>query len=78
MSKSNKDPLLKKFGNLVHDARINKNLSQEDLGFKLGLHRTYIGMIERAERNISFSQALKLIQYLDINIKELYAKQEES
>lgn len=35
-------------------------------------------MIERAERNISFSHAIKLIQYLDINIKELYVKQKKS
>ena len=78
MSKSNKNPLLRKFGILVHDARVKKGLSQEELGFELDLHRTYIGMIERAERNISFSHALKLIQYLDINIKELYAKQKKS
>ena len=78
MSKSNKNPLLRKFGNLVRDARIEKGLSQEELGYELELHRTYIGMIERAERNISFAQAIKLIQYLNINIKELYVKQKKS
>lgn len=70
--KQKKDPLLVKFGNLVRLARENKNISQEELGYELNLHRTYIGMIERAERNISFLHALKIVQHLDLNIKDLY------
>ena len=70
--KKKKDPLLVKFGNLVRLARENKNISQEELGYELNLHRTYIGMIERAERNISFLHALKIVQHLDLNIKDLY------
>lgn len=70
--KKKKDPLLVKFGNLVRMAREENNLSQEELGYELNLHRTYIGMIERAERNISFLHALKIIQHLDLNIKSLY------
>ena len=70
--KKKKDPLLVKFGNLVRMAREEKNISQEELGYELNLHRTYIGMIERAERNISFLHALKIIQHLDLNIKVLY------
>lgn len=70
--KKKKDPLLVKFGNLVRLARVNKNISQEELGYELNLHRTYIGMIERAERNISFLHALKIVQHLDLNIKDLY------
>ena len=70
--KQKKDPLLVKFGNLVRLARANKNISQEELGYELNLHRTYIGMIERAERDISFLHALKIVQHLDLNIKDLY------
>lgn len=70
--KKKKDPLLVKFGNLVRIAREEKNISQEELGYELNLHRTYIGMIERAERNISFLHALKIIQHLDFKVEDLY------
>lgn len=63
-----------KFGDMVRRARDAKNLSQEELGFQIGLHKNYIGFVERAERNISLEKAIKLIQYLDLNIEELYEK----
>jgi len=67
-----KRKLNKLFGELVRQARELRQQSQENLGFEVGMHRNYIGMIERGERNISFEKALILIQYLEINIKELY------
>lgn len=72
MRKPKRNPLLVNFGNLVRKARTFQNMSQEELGFKVGLHRTYIGMIERAERNISFIQAISLIQFLNLKIEDLY------
>jgi len=47
--------LLKEFGDRIRYFRIQENLSQEQLSHKTGFHRTYIGMIERAERNISLT-----------------------
>ena len=70
--KKKKNPLLVRFGNLVRMAREEKKISQEELGCELNLHRTYIGMIERAERNISFLHALKIIQRFDLDMKGLY------
>ncbi len=67
-----RNKLLDKFGNLVRSARIARKLSQEELAFELGFHRNYIGMIERGERNISFSKAVILIQYLNIDLRDLY------
>lgn len=58
--------ILKEFGARIRDLRTQENLSQEQLSFKTGFHRTYIGMIERGERNISltnitvFSKAFKM------------------
>ena len=72
MKQPKRNPLLVHFGNKVRDARIAKNISQETLGYEINLHRTYIGMIERAERNISFVQAIKIIQYLNLKIEDLY------
>ena len=48
--------------------RSNLNLSQEELASKCGLHRTYIGAIERGERNITLS-SLELLSFsLDVDV----------
>jgi len=64
--------ILKKFGDKVRDFRKQNNLSQEDLAEKAGLHRTYIGMIERAEKNITLINIEKIANALSINITELF------
>ena len=46
-------------------------MSQESLGEKAGLHRTYIGMIERAEKNITLLNVEKIAQALDVRIQDL-------
>lgn len=48
-----KAEILVKFGNKVRQERLKQNLSQEDLAEKANVHRTYIGMIERYEKNIT-------------------------
>lgn len=63
-----------KFGDMVRRAREARNLSQEELGFRVDIHKNYIGFIERAERNVSLEKAVLLIQYLNLNIEELYGK----
>jgi transcriptional regulator with XRE-family HTH domain len=51
--------ILKSFGQRVREERLKQNLSQESLAEKAGVHRTYIGMIERAEKNISLTNIEK-------------------
>jgi transcriptional regulator with XRE-family HTH domain len=63
--------ILKKFGARVREFRKQKNLSQEELAEKAGLHRTYIGMIERAEKNISLINIEKIAIALEIEISDL-------
>ena len=70
MKKGNKR-LLELFGNRVRELRKDKNLSQEQLSFKADLHRTYIGMIERAEKNITLVNIEKIAKALEISINEL-------
>jgi transcriptional regulator with XRE-family HTH domain len=60
------------FGQKVRLLRMSKGLSQEELGLQAGLHRTYIGQIERAEKNISLQNIGKLANTLDIDIQELF------
>jgi transcriptional regulator with XRE-family HTH domain len=59
------------FGKRVRELRKRKDLSQEELAFKADLHRTYIGMIERAEKNITLVNIEKIALALEVNIKEL-------
>jgi transcriptional regulator with XRE-family HTH domain len=66
-----KQIILIKFGQRVREIRKQNGLSQEELAHKANLHRTYIGMIERAEKNITLVNIEKIANALDINIKEL-------
>lgn len=63
--------ILVKFGEKVRELRKQKGLSQEQLAEKADLHRTYIGMIERAEKNITLINIHKIACALGIDISEL-------
>ena len=67
----NKKTILVLFGEKVREIRKVRKLSQEELSFKADVHRTYIGMIERAEKNITLTNIEKIAKALDVNIKEL-------
>lgn len=66
------DNVLTHFGNIIKKHRIEKGLSQEQLAFKADLHRTYIGMIERAEKNITLINIQKLSVALEIPLSDLF------
>lgn len=67
-----KEKILIKFGQKVRDLRKQNDLSQEQLAFKADLHRTYIGMIERAEKNITLLNIGKIAKALKIDIRDLF------
>lgn len=64
--------ILREFGLRVQKERKKLGISQEELAYRAGLHRTYIGMIERAERNITLGNIKKLADALQLNIKDLF------
>jgi len=66
-----KRDILIKFGNKIRELRKEKGLSQEQLSFKADLHRTYIGMIERAEKNITLVNIEKIACALEVSINDL-------
>ncbi len=71
-SYSNQDKLLlKKVGSQIKALRISSGLSQEKLAFACELDRTYIGSVERGERNISVLNLCKIAKALDVPLSGL-------
>lgn len=66
-----KKEILIKFGQKVRERRAELGLSQEELASRAGVHRTYIGMIERAEKNITLENIEKISKALKLNIDDL-------
>lgn len=67
-------PTRKQFGKKLRELRKKVGLSQEALGFKSGLHRTYIGSIERGEQNVSIDNIHKLAKTLKVPLSEFFGK----
>ncbi|HAK3334441.1 TPA: helix-turn-helix transcriptional regulator [Salmonella enterica] len=60
----------------VREYRNINNLSQEQLAEISGLHRTYIGSVERKERNVTLSTLIFLSKALNVSVPDLLTKQE--
>jgi transcriptional regulator with XRE-family HTH domain len=70
--------LLIRLGRRVHDLRVAKEWSQEEFAHISGFHRTYIGQIERGEKNISFGNLVKVSGVLGVTLSELLSELEVS
>ena len=66
------DSILVKFGEKVRSERKARGLSQEKFAEIADVHRTYIGMIERAEKNITLSNIAKIASALNLTVEELF------
>lgn len=64
--------ILKDFGEKLRKRRKRLGLSQEELAFRSGLHRTYIGQVESGRRNIALRNIGLLAKALGIGIKDLF------
>ena len=69
-----KSDILLRFGNNVRKTRLQQDMSQEQLANKAGVHRTYIGMIERAEKNITLENIEKIARALNVKPDKLLEK----
>lgn len=67
-----KKAVLLRFGKKIREERLKKSLSQEDLAARANVHRTYIGMVERAEKNITLGNIAKLAKALRVSIADLF------
>lgn len=63
-------------GQSVRHFRAARQLSQEGLGFAAGLDRTYVGGIERGERNPTFESLSKLARALDVELSQIVQRAE--
>ena len=63
--------VIKEFGLRIKQLRVERKISQEKLSFSTGFHRTYIGMVERGERNISLSHIAVFARIFEMTISEL-------
>lgn len=63
-------------GRAVRQLRAERDLSQEELGARAGLHRNYVGGVERGERNAAWAALLRLAAGLGVPLAELVAQAE--
>lgn len=70
--------LISRFAINLRKLRLEKGLSQEELAHKSGLHRTYVGSVERGERNISLKNIEKLAIALGISPTELLVEVDDN
>lgn len=66
--------ITKQFGQRVRYFRKLKKISQDELAELCSLHRTYIGSVERGERNITLINANKIANALSVNLADLVSK----
>lgn len=67
------DSLLAAFGEALRAQRKERGLSQEELAARASLDRSYVGGVERGERNVSLVNLNKLARALDLTLAELLA-----
>jgi transcriptional regulator with XRE-family HTH domain len=60
-------------GRRIRQLRVERGLTQETLGFEAGLHRTYVGHVERGEKNVSAMNLFKLADGLGVDPQELFS-----
>ena len=65
-----KDPMLAQLGSCLRSVREERGWSQEELAFECGLHRTYIGSVERGEYNITLLTLRKITDTLGITLAD--------
>lgn len=63
--------LVARFARNLKETRLEKGLSQEELAARVDLHRTYVGSVERGERNISLVNVEKLAKALKVKPVDL-------
>ena len=61
-----------KVGNRIKELRNRLGISQEELGFRSGVHRTYIASLEVGKRNVSIATLEKIVVALEVSFSEFF------
>ena len=78
MNETNSDrDRLRYLGKRIKAMRSARSVSQENLADLAGVHRTYVGMIERGEKNITILSAAKIASALGVTVAELFEGYED-
>jgi transcriptional regulator with XRE-family HTH domain len=67
-----------RFGRRLRALRRKRGLSQEELAFRAGLHRTYVSSVERGERNVALINVERLARALEIDMRDLFPRTSDS
>lgn len=71
LTKKEREAIRLGFGKLLRAKRNAQDISQEELAFQSGLHRTYVGSVERGERNLSLENIFIFAKALGCSPKDL-------
>ena len=63
---------IEKFGKKIRKLRLDNKMSQEAFAYESGLHRTDIGSVERAEKNLTIKNVFKIAKALGIDPSDLF------
>ena len=61
-----------RFGSTLRKIRDERGYSQEELAERAGLHRNYVGGVERGERNVALENIVKLAKALSVSPRDLF------
>lgn len=67
-----------RYGQIVRELRLSKNISQETLADLCGLHRTYISDVELGKRNVSLENIEKIAKALEVSLTKLFERIEKN
>jgi transcriptional regulator with XRE-family HTH domain len=62
------------FGRAIRELREQRGLSQEALAAEVGVHRTYMGSVERGERNVSLNNIVRIASALGMRASDLVSR----
>ena len=67
-----------RYGQIVRELRLSKNISQETLADLCGLHRTYISDVELGKRNVSLENIEKIAKAMGVSLTKLFERIEKN
>lgn len=68
---------LQNLGKRIRAMRSERSISQEELADLAGVHRTYVGMLERGEKNVTVISAAKIAAALGVSVSDLFEGYED-